>query len=153
MERPNECPEPTIGMCNSLSVKICAYLWLTPLLILRNQQSKYAALAVLAFQFDAAFDQHRQLLAEVQAQARAFAPIISVDLLKCLEQSFSVGGANTYPSVDDVDRSERVPVRLSSAQLDLDRSLVGEFDCVVGQIDQNLTENAPIRINSHTALR
>src|SRR5713101_1650953 len=79
--------------------------------------------------------------------------MIDIHLLKCLEQFFFICGTYANASVDDVDRSQRVPIYWSRVQFNLHLSLVGKLDSVVSEVNQNLAENSAIRFQPQTALR
>src|SRR5882757_6438641 len=120
-------------------------------LFLRQHKGKGAALAVVAFEFDLSAERFGELLAQVQPEPGAFLarlrPCIH-HLAEGREQLRLVFGTDPQAGVlhadlhTDFERS--ASASLAPFRADADAAALGELDRIVGEVDDDLAQGAPV---------
>src|SRR5581483_2127726 len=114
---------------------------------IRQNQGESAALSERALERDSAVEQFSELLRQVQAETRAFIAARGgrIELGERVKEFRLILRLDTAARVAHANLADPAALALVPRQRDYDFSGVGIFDGVVGQIDDDLAERAPIR--------
>src|SRR5256885_16371540 len=127
---------------------------------LRQHEGKGAASAVLAFELDLSAERLGELLAQVQPEPGAFLALLRPcihHLAEGREQLRLVFGTDPQAGVlhadlhADLERS--ASAFLAPLRSDADAAALGELDRVVGEVDDDLAQRAPVGAQSESRWR
>ena len=115
----------------------------------RNRNGEAAAFTVFALEGNSSPNHAGQFLADVQPQAGAFisASGRAVYLHEGLEEFGLMFGPDADSGIRNRDFREEIAVIGAPAEFEPDRALIGKFDGVVRQVDQNLSQRAAVSLD------
>src|SRR6185295_9215429 len=122
---------------------------------LLDHQREAAALAGLALALDAPAEQQRELVREVQPEARARVapPAGSRHLAEGREQLLPVLRRDADAGVLHGQAADQRSIGAALRPFDRHRALVGELDRVAGEIDEDLRQRAAVGAQHRLAVR
>src|SRR5947208_1886016 len=96
-----------------------------------------------------------QFSAQVQAETRPFLALLvrDVDARERREKLRLILGTDADARVFDAKRDRDVAIAVALAYGQRNAALFGELDCVIGEVDKNLAQHAPIGVQDERPFR